>query len=77
MINKYSYRDKQTGRGYWIENDQFMSAALLEVSDDSYGEIDYDNSENIHEWNNMEPFEEDSSNFQHLILILEKLLERH
>jgi hypothetical protein len=77
MINKYSYRDKKTSRGYWIEDDQFMSAPLLEVSDDSYGEIDYDNAENINGWNNMEPFEEDSSKFQHLILILEKLLERH
>jgi hypothetical protein len=72
MIDKYIYRDDKTGTAYWIEDNQFMSAPLF-VS----GEVDHDMKLAIGNWENMEPFAEDYLNFQHLILILEKLLERH
>ena len=72
MTDKYIFRDDKTGTAYWIEDNCFVSAALFED-----GRIEYDQKLYISEWENMEPFWESSENFKNLILILEKLLERH
>ena len=61
MIYKYIYCDDKTAKAYSIED----------------GRIEHDQKLYISDWENMEPFWESSENFKHLILILEKLLERH
>ena len=74
------HHDRQTRRAYWIEINQrecppvprFMSAPLFKD-----GRVDHDMKTALSGWENMEPFWENSSNFTDLILILEKLLERH
>ncbi len=72
MIDKYIYCDDKTGTAYWIVDNCFMSAPLFKD-----GRIEHDQKLYISDWENMEPFWESSENFKHLILILEKLLERH
>jgi hypothetical protein len=72
MTDKYIYRDDKTGTAYWIEDNQFMSAPLFKD-----GRVDHDMKIALSDWENMEPFWESSVNFKNLILVLEKLLERH
>ena len=72
MTDKYIYCDDKTGTAYWIEDNCFMSAPLFKD-----GRVDHDMKTALSDWENMEPFCENSSNFTDLILILEKLLERH
>tara|TARA_R100000234_G_C4966331_1_gene164054 strand:+ start:338 stop:556 length:219 start_codon:yes stop_codon:yes gene_type:complete len=72
MTDKYIYRDDKSGTAYWIEDNWFMSAPLFKD-----GRVDYGMKIPLSDWENMEPFWENSSNFTDLILILEKLLERH
>ena len=63
------YKDEKTGRCYWYEDHQFNSAPLKK-----YGSPDLEQRELIRHWENMDYFTEDSSNFEHLIMILEKLV---
>ena len=63
------YKDEKTGRCYMYKDHQFMSAPLKK-----YGNPDLEQSELISNWENMDYFSEDSSNFEHLIMILEKLV---
>ena len=72
MTDKYIFRDDKTGTAYWIEDNFFMSAPLFKD-----GRVDHDMKTALSDWENMEPFWESSENFKNLILILEKLLERH
>ena len=67
------YCDDKSGRAYWIEDNCFMSAPLI----GKYGGFNVDERSYISDWENMEPFWENSENFKNLILILEKLLEKN
>ena len=66
MIN-----DVLTGRTYWLEKGQFVSAPTQLDNTPDLDHIDY-----LSDWENMEDFEEDPANFQHLIKILEKLVQK-
>ena len=66
MIN-----DVLTGRTYWLEKGQFVSAPTQLDNTPDLDHIDY-----LSDWENMEDFEEDPANFQHLIEILEKLVQK-
>ena len=63
--------DEKTGRTYWLEKGQFMSAPTR-----TDGEPYLEESLAVSDWENMEPFSEDCTNFQHLIKILEKLVQK-
>ena len=63
--------DEKTGSTYFICNNEFYSAPTY--SDHS---IMKDECMLVSEWENMEDFWESSTNFTHVIRILEKLMER-
>ena len=63
------YKDEKAGRVYWYKDHQFMSAPLKK-----FGTPDLEQCELVSNWENMDYFAEDSSNFEHLITILEKLV---
>jgi hypothetical protein len=65
------YRHEKTGRGYWLKNNKFMSAPLKK-----WGTPDLDQIDNLSDWENMEVFHEDPTNFQSLIQIIEKLVKQ-
>ena len=62
--------DEKTGRTYWLEKGQFMSAPTRTDGEPYLEEILA-----VSDWENMEPFSEDCTNFQHLIKILERLVQ--
>ena len=66
MIN-----DVLTGRTYWLEKGPCVSAPTQLDNTPDLKQIDY-----LSDWENMEPFSEDCTNFQHLIKILEKLVQK-
>jgi len=63
--------DKKTGRTYWLEKGRFSSAPTQLDNQPDLQQIDC-----LSDWENMEDFEEDPANFQHLIKILEKLVQK-
>ena len=65
MIN-----DEKTGRTYWLEKGQFVSAPTQLDNTPDLDHIDY-----LSDWENMEQLQW-PSNFRHLIKILEKLVQK-
>tara|TARA_R100000234_G_C4937510_1_gene151391 strand:- start:52 stop:300 length:249 start_codon:yes stop_codon:yes gene_type:complete len=61
--------DEKTGHTYYIKNGEFYSAPTY-----SNHSILLDESMLVSEWENMEDFWNCSSNFTHVIRILEKLM---
>ena len=79
MKNNYEYNlfgtflinDEKTGRTYWLEDGRFSSAPTQLDNQPDLKQIDY-----LSDWENMEDFLEDPKNFQDLIEILEKLVQK-
>ena len=69
--SKNFLEDEKTGSTYFICNNEFYSAPTY--TDHS---IMKDECMLVSEWENMEDFWESSTNFTHVIRILEKLMER-
>tara|TARA_Y100001938_G_scaffold124987_1_gene175487 strand:- start:5 stop:256 length:252 start_codon:yes stop_codon:yes gene_type:complete len=68
-------KDEKTGRTYWLEK-KSMKEELRFVSAPTHldGTPDLDQIDYLSDWENMEDFSEDPANFQHLIKILESLV---
>tara|TARA_Y100001963_G_C6413467_1_gene279487 strand:- start:199 stop:471 length:273 start_codon:yes stop_codon:yes gene_type:complete len=70
LFGTFFINDKKTGRTYWLEEGRFSSAPTQLDNQPDLQQIDC-----LSDWENMEDFEEDPANFQHLIKILERLVQ--
>ena len=70
LFGTFFINDKKTGRTYWLEEGRFSSAPTQSDTQPDLKHIDC-----LSDWENMEDFEEDPANFQHLIKILERLVQ--
>ena len=70
LFGTFFINDKKTGRTYWLDEGRFSSAPTDIYNQPDLKQIDY-----LSDWENMEDFEEDPANFQHLIKILERLVQ--
>ena len=70
LFGTFFINDKKTGRTYWLDEGRFSSAPTDIYNQPDLKQIDY-----LSDWENMEPFSEDAANFQHLIKILERLVQ--
>ena len=70
LFGTFFINDEKTGRTYWLEEGCFKSAPTQLDDQPDLQQIDY-----LSDWENMEDFVEDSANFQHLIKILERLVQ--
>ena len=71
LFGTFFINDKKTGSTYWLEEGRFSSAPTKLDNQPDLNQIDY-----LSDWENMEDFEKDPANFQHLIKILERLVEK-
>ena len=70
LFGTFFINDEKTGRTYWLEEGRFSSAPTQLDNQPDLKQIDY-----LSDWENMEPFSEDCTDFQHLIKILERLVQ--
>tara|TARA_B100000965_G_scaffold307503_1_gene266484 strand:+ start:542 stop:814 length:273 start_codon:yes stop_codon:yes gene_type:complete len=70
LFGTFFINDKKTGRTYWLEEGRFSSAPTQSDNQPDLKHIDC-----LSDWENMEDFAEDPANFQHLIKILERIVQ--
>ena len=70
LFGTFFINDKKTGRTYWLKEGRFSSATTQLDNQPDLQQIDC-----LSDWENMEDFSEDPANFQHLIKILERLVQ--
>ena len=70
LFGTFFINDEKTGRTYWLEDGRFSSAPTQLDNQPDLQQIDC-----LSDWENMEDFEKDPANFQHLIKILERLVQ--
>lgn len=70
LFGTFFINDKKTGRTYWLEEGRFSSAPTQLDNQPDLQQIDC-----LSDWENMEDFSEDPASFQHLIKILERLVQ--
>ena len=70
LFGTFFINDEKTGRTYWLDEGRFSSAPTDLYDQPDLKQIDY-----LSDWENMEPFSKDAANFQHLIKILERLVQ--
>ena len=70
LFGTFFINDKKTGRTYWLEEGRFQSAPTQLDNQPDLQQIDC-----LSDWENMEDFSEDPASFQHLIKILERLVQ--
>jgi len=70
LSGTFFINDEKTGRTYWLEEGCFKSAPT-QLDD----QPDLQQTDCLSDWENMEDFAEDPANFQHLIEILERLVQ--
>ena len=70
LFGTFFVNDEKTGRTYWLEEGRFSSAPTQLDNQPDLQQIDC-----LSDWENMEDFSEDPASFQHLIKILERLVQ--
>ena len=70
LFGTFFINDEKTGRTYWLEDGRFSSAPTQLDNQPDLKQIDY-----LSDWENMEQLQW-PCNFQHLIKILEKLVQK-
>ena len=71
LFDTFFIKDENTGRTYWLEEGRFSSAPTQLDN-----QPDLQQTDCLSDWENMEDFEKNPVNFQHLIEILERLVQK-